>query len=42
LTGGVVDPDVRERAYASSFFVLELKGESVQLLQPPEGFAPKQ
>ena len=42
LAGGVVPPDVREYAYGAGFFVLELKGESVRLVPPPEGFQPKQ
>jgi uncharacterized coiled-coil DUF342 family protein len=40
MAGGVVDPDVRDYAYNSGFFVLELTGESVCLLKPPEGFEP--
>jgi hypothetical protein len=42
LAGGVVDPDVRRYAWESGFFVLELSGESVDLVPPPEGFAPRQ
>ncbi|MDR0708080.1 MAG: hypothetical protein LBF60_09470 [Treponema sp.] len=41
MAGGVVDPDVRDYAYKAGFFVLELSGESVNLLKPPEGFVPK-
>jgi hypothetical protein len=41
MAGGVVDPDVKDYAYASGFFVLELTGESVHLMTPPEGFTPK-
>jgi hypothetical protein len=41
MAGGVVDPEVKNYAYESGFFVLELSGESVQLITPPEGFAPK-
>ena len=40
IAGGVVDPAARELAHESGFFVLELKGEAVDLVQPPEGFAP--
>jgi hypothetical protein len=40
MAGGVVDPEVRDYAHKSGFFVLELAGESVNLLQPPEGFEP--
>ena len=28
-------------SYESGFFVLELTGESVHLIAPPEGFEPK-
>ena len=41
MAGGVVDPDVKNYAYASGFFVLELTGESVHLISPPENFEPK-
>ncbi|MDR1533454.1 MAG: hypothetical protein LBS62_14960 [Clostridiales bacterium] len=41
MAGGLVDPDVKDYAYKSGFFVLELAGESVRLIQPPEGFEPK-
>ena len=41
MAGGVVDPDVKNYAYESGFFVLELTGESVHLIPPPEGFEPK-
>jgi len=41
MAGGLVDPDVKEYAYKSGFFVLELTGESVHLIPPPEGFEPK-
>jgi len=40
IAGGVVSPMIRELAHESGFFVLELKGEAVDLVQPPEGFAP--
>jgi hypothetical protein len=42
MAGGVVDPDVRDYAHKSGFFVLELTGESVSLLKTPEGFEPQQ
>jgi hypothetical protein len=42
MVGGVVDPEVKNYAYESGFFVLELTGESVRLIAPPEGFVPKQ
>jgi len=41
MAGGLVDPNVKEYAYKSGFFVLELTGESVHLIPPPEGFEPK-
>jgi hypothetical protein len=41
MAGGVVDPDVKDYAYAAGFFVLELAGESVRLVPPPEGFEPQ-
>jgi predicted AAA+ superfamily ATPase len=42
MAGGVVDPDVRDYAYESGFFVLELTGESVRLLEPPKDFHPQE
>jgi hypothetical protein len=41
MAGGVVAPDVKNYAYECGFFVLELAGESVHLITPPEGFVPK-
>jgi prefoldin subunit 5 len=41
MAGGLVDPDVKDYAYRSGFYVLELSGESVHLVTPPEGFVPK-
>jgi hypothetical protein len=41
MAGGVVDPEVKTYAYQSGFYVLELTGESVHLMPPPEGFEPK-
>ncbi|MDR2053642.1 MAG: hypothetical protein LBP80_09530 [Treponema sp.] len=41
MAGGVVDPDVKDYAYKSGFFVLELTGESVHLVPPPDGFVPQ-
>jgi hypothetical protein len=38
IAGGVVSLEVREYAQKSGFFVLELNGEQVSLLEPPEGF----
>ena len=41
MAGGIVDPDVKNFAYKSGLFVLELTGESVHLIPPPENFQPK-
>ena len=40
MAGGIVDPDIKEYAHNSGFYVLELTGESVHLIPPPEGFKP--
>ncbi|MDR2479121.1 MAG: hypothetical protein LBD48_07400 [Treponema sp.] len=42
IAAGVVPPDLRDLAYSNGYFVLELSGESVALLPPPEGFTPKE
>jgi hypothetical protein len=42
MAGGVVADDTRRYAYESGFFVLELIGDTVQLIPPPDGFVPKQ
>ncbi|MDR2499512.1 MAG: hypothetical protein LBD37_00345 [Treponema sp.] len=42
LAGGVLSPGTAERAYQAGFFALELAGESVALVQPPEGFSPRE
>ena len=42
MAGGTVSFEARKFAYESGFFVLELRGESVDLIPPPEGFAPKE
>jgi hypothetical protein len=42
MAGGVVDADVQRYAHENGFFVLELTGESVHLVPPPDGFAPRQ
>ncbi|MDR0637832.1 MAG: hypothetical protein LBG27_02840 [Spirochaetaceae bacterium] len=42
MAGGVVSADVQRYAIESGFFVLELTGESVRLIPPPEGFVPRQ
>jgi hypothetical protein len=42
MAGGVVDADVQRYAGESGFFVLELTGESMRLIPPPEGFVPRQ
>jgi len=38
MAGGVVAPDVRDYAQQNGFFVLELAGESVNLMPPARGF----
>jgi hypothetical protein len=42
MAGGVVDSDVRDYAHKAGFFVLELTGESVTLIKPPENFKAKE
>ena len=42
IVGAVVTPEAREYAEQSGFFVLELTGEDVRLLEPPEYFQPKE
>jgi hypothetical protein len=42
IVGAVVMPKVREYAEQKGFFVLELKGEDVHLLEPPSDFQPKE
>jgi predicted AAA+ superfamily ATPase len=40
IAGGVVSLDVREHAQKRGFFVLELNGKQVSLLDSPAGFVP--
>ena len=40
MAGGTIDPEALNLSYETGFFVLELKGESIELLTPPEGFEP--
>jgi hypothetical protein len=42
MAGGIVEADVRRYAWESGFFVLELTGDAVELIPPPEGFMPRQ
>ncbi|GHV65477.1 hypothetical protein AGMMS49587_19780 [Spirochaetia bacterium] len=42
MAGGAVDPDVLGYAQSAGFFVLELTGESVRLVEPPKDFEPRQ
>jgi hypothetical protein len=42
IVGGVVIPEAREYAELNGFFVLELTGEDVRLLEPSKGFQPKE
>jgi ABC-type transporter Mla subunit MlaD len=41
VAGGIVAPDVVDYAHECGFFVIELTGESAQLVPPPAGFTPK-
>jgi hypothetical protein len=41
MAGGLVDPDVRHYAYENGLFVLELTGDAVELVPPPDGFVPQ-
>jgi hypothetical protein len=41
IAGGTAEQEVKDYAHEAGFFVLELKGESVALVPPPEGFSPK-
>ena len=42
IVGAAVTPEAREYAGQNGFFVLELTGEDVLLLEPPKGFQPKE
>ncbi|MDR3325070.1 MAG: hypothetical protein LBS82_03650, partial [Spirochaetaceae bacterium] len=42
IAGGVVLPEAKEFAHECGFFVLELKGESVELLAAPAGFTARE
>ena len=42
IVGAVVTPEAREYAEQNGFFVLELTGEDVRLLEPPENFQPRE
>ncbi|GHT55390.1 hypothetical protein FACS1894109_01860 [Spirochaetia bacterium] len=42
MAGGMVDPDVQRYAQSVGFFVLELTGESVRLVETPKEFEPRQ
>jgi uncharacterized coiled-coil protein SlyX len=42
IAAAVVTPEVREYAEQNGFFVLELTGEDVRLLEPPKNFVPKE
>ena len=42
IAGGIVQPDARSLAHEAGFFVLELKGESVELVPSPDGFSPRE
>jgi hypothetical protein len=42
IAGGIIEAEARTHAFEAGFFVLELQGESVELIPPPEGFKPKE
>jgi hypothetical protein len=42
IVGAAVTPEAREYAEQNGFFVLELTGEDVRLLEPPENFQPRE
>jgi hypothetical protein len=42
IVGVVVTPEAREYAEQNGFFILELTGEDVILLEPPKGFIPRE
>jgi len=42
IVGAVVTPEAREYAEQNGFFVLELTGEDVRLLEPSKDFQPKE
>ncbi|GMO55914.1 MAG: hypothetical protein Ta2G_15580 [Termitinemataceae bacterium] len=42
IAGGIVESDAKNCAHNAGFFVLELKGESVQLVETPKDFTPGQ
>jgi hypothetical protein len=42
IAAAVVTPDVQSYAEENGFFVLELMGDDVRLLEPPQGFKPKE
>ena len=42
IVGAVVTPEAREYAEKNGFFILELTGEDVRLLEPPKDFQPKE
>ncbi|GHU26712.1 hypothetical protein FACS1894164_18160 [Spirochaetia bacterium] len=41
MAGGIVDFDVQSYAHSVGFFVLELTGESVRLIEDPKEFVPR-
>ena len=41
IVGAVVTPEAREYAEQNGFFVLELTGQDIRLLDPPKDFQPK-
>jgi hypothetical protein len=42
MAGGVVVPDIRDYIHSAGFFVLELSGENVSLVEPVVEFTPRE
>jgi hypothetical protein len=40
MAGGLVSAETARYAYEAGFYVLELTGETVSLIPPPDGFKP--
>ena len=41
VAGGVVTPEIKRYAFKNGLYVLELTGETVDLVTPPDGFVPR-
>jgi hypothetical protein len=42
VAGGTVPLEVRDYAHKNGLFVIELSGEAAHLVQPPDGFEPRE